>query len=67
MLTDSKLQKMTRSEIEKILNETVFRAGILFERLQSCSMIEGDGYQFRKDVANFAIELLKTNWREPNE
>ena len=67
MLTDAKLQKMTRAEIEKMLNEYFFRAGILFERLQSCNMIEGDGYLIRKDASNYAVKLLKSHWKEPNE
>ena len=67
MLTDAKLQQLSPSEVEKILYETVFRSSILLERLQSCGMIEGDGYLMRKEVANFACCLLKSSWRTEDE
>lgn len=67
MLTDAKLANMTRAELEKVLYESVFRSSILFERLQSCNMIDGDGYLMRRELANSAVKVLKSHWSNPNE
>ena len=67
MLTDAKLKKMSRAEIEKVLYESVFRCSMLLEHLQLCDLIVGDGYEMRKKVSKFACELLKSSWREEDE
>ena len=67
MLTDAKLRKMTRAEIEKVLYESIFRSSILLEHLQCCGLVVGDGYEMRKKVSKFACDLLKSSWREEDE
>jgi hypothetical protein len=67
MLTDARLQRMSPAEIEKILYESVFRASILFERLQACNMISGDGYTLRKELSKSAVKVLKSNWNTKDE
>lgn len=67
MLTDAKLMKMSRAEIEKVLYESVFRCSILLEHLQSCGLIDGDGYEMRRKASRFACDLLKNSWRNEDE
>jgi hypothetical protein len=56
---------MTLADAEAELSKEVYRASLLFERLEGVQSVRGNGHHMAQSMAEKAVELLRERWQGP--
>lgn len=58
------LKNASNEELEIELNNNVYLACQLIEKLENAGRIIGNGHHIRQNIAKFAQDTLKSRWKD---
>jgi phosphotransacetylase len=58
---------MTLEEAQAKIQNEVYAATLILEKLEVAGLVTGNGHHMRQKVAAFASEMVKERWTGPRE
>lgn len=60
----NRLLSMTEDQAVNFIENAVYEAGALFERLEGVNKVRGNGHHMRQNIAAKAGELMRERWNK---